>query len=154
VNVRSSEEQERARNLIMAGLDDELSSEEQAELERLLAGDDRLRKEWERFKRVKEVTATMSYREPPEEVWGDHWTSVYNRMERGLGWLLVSAGALVLFGWVAWHWVHAILAESGLPGYIKVSIFAVVFGGAILLVSVIREKWFTRRSDPYKEVQR
>jgi len=139
---------------MMAALDDELSGDEREQLDRLMANDERLRAEWERFERVKEVTREMSYKEPPEEVWEGYWTSVYNRAERGLGWSLVSAGALVLFGYGAWHWVQAILAESGIPGFLKIAIFAVVFGGTILLVSVVREKLFTRSRDRYKEIHR
>jgi hypothetical protein len=138
----------------MAGLDGELSSQEQAELDRLLADDDRLQAEWERFRRVKEVTETMSYREPPPEIWEDYWTVVYNRLERGLGWILVSVAALVLFGYGAWHAIEAILADSGLPGFVKIAIFALVLGAAILFVSVAREKLFTRKRDAYSEIQR
>ncbi len=96
----------------------------------------------------------MSYLEPPPEIWDDYWTSVYNRLERGLGWILVSAGALVLFAYGAWHWLEAVLADSGMPGPVKIAIFALVVGGAILFVSVVREKLLLRRRDPYREVQR
>ncbi len=139
---------------MMAALDDELSSNEREQLDRLLANDGRLRSEWERFERVKEVTREMSYKEPPEEVWEGYWASVYNRAERGLGWSLVSAGTLVLFGYGVWHAVEAVLADSGVPGFLKIAIFAVAFGGTILLLSVVREKLFTRLRDRYKEIQR
>ena len=145
--------QERARFLMMAALDGELRNADRGELDELLA-DPELRAEWERMSRVKEVTETMSYREPPEEVWENYWTSVYSRVERGIGWLLVSLGSLVLFGWWAWGWVHEVLADTSLPGFIKIAIFAVAMGGAILFVSVVREKFFVRRKDRYGEVLR
>jgi hypothetical protein len=34
------------------------------------------------------------------------------------------------------------------------AIYAALLGLAVLLLSVIREKLFVRRSDPYKEIQR
>jgi len=37
---------------------------------------------------------------------------------------------------------------------IKIAIFAGVLGGGILFFSVIREKWFARKRDAYKEVLR
>jgi len=154
VNAQRTEPEERARQLMMAGLDGELSGNERAELDRLLAADEALGREWQRFKRVREVTASMRYSEPPAEVWEDYWTSVYSRTERRLGWLLMTSGLTVVFGWAAWHWIEMLLRDSSLPGYIRVAIFAIVFGLVILLVSVAREKFFVRRHDPYKEIQR
>ena len=145
---------ERARNLMMASLDGELSDDERVELERWIEDDPKIREEWQRLCKVKEVTATMSYREPPEEVWEHYWISVYNRMERSAGWVLISIGALVIAGYGMWPWVQYLLADSGLPWFMKVAIFAVVMGLIVLAVSVIREKLFTGRRDPYKEVQR
>jgi hypothetical protein len=140
--------------MMMAALDDELSSQELAELERLLAEDAGLREEWDRLGKVKEATGEMKYVEPPEEVWDNYWVSVYNRLERGIGWVLISLGTLVLIGWAAWHAVGALLADSGLPAFIKVALFVAIMGAAILLISVVREKLFTRRGDRYKGVQR
>jgi anti-sigma factor RsiW len=140
--------------MMMAALDGELPSQERAELERLLEEDAGLREEWSRLEKVKEATKEMKYVEPPDEVWDNYWVSVYNRLERGVGWVLISIGALVLIGWAAWHAVGALLAETDLPGFIKVAVFVVIMGALILLVSVIREKLFTRRSDRYKGVQR
>lgn len=150
----SEQHSERARALMMAALDNELSSVEQAELERLLSSDKDLNREWDRLRAVKEVTKTMTFREPPEEVWDTYWVSVYNRTERGLGWILLSVGLLVLYGYGIWHWINALLSDESIPGFVRLALFAVMLGGAILLVSVIREKWFTGRKDPYKEVQR
>jgi ferric-dicitrate binding protein FerR (iron transport regulator) len=139
---------------MMAALDGELSSVEQVELDRMLSTHEDLRKEWERLKTVKEVTGTMTFREPPEEVWDRYWDSIYRRAERGLGWVLLSAGLIVAFAWAGWHVVQAILADAEMPSGVKLAIFAIVLGGAILFLSVVRERWFTRRHDPYREVQR
>ena len=62
--------------------------------------------------------------------------------------------ATVLFGWAGWHAVDAILTDTELPPLIKIAIFVGALGGAILFFSVIREKWFTRKKDAYKEVLR
>ena len=151
---RHDEHSERAHALMMAALDSELSSAERAELERLLAADESLQKEWEKLKTVKEVTKTMTFREPPEEVWETYWDSVYRRVERGLAWLFISLGLTTLFAWGCWLAVDAILADAEIPWWIKIAIFAASLGGGILFISVIREKWFTRKRDTYKEVLR
>ena len=147
-------DREHARHLMMAALDGEIDPAQQAELDRILETDDDLRREWNRLTRVKEVTDTMTYRKPPEEVWGIYWASVYNRFERGIGWLLVSIGATVLLTFGVWQFIQELMADSSIPIFIKLAILLVIAGGALLLVSVLREKLFTRSRDPYKEVQR
>lgn len=145
---------DRVRQRMMAALDGELSRQQRAELERELASDPGLRAEWERMSKVKEATHSMSYRQPPEETWDHYFESVYNRMERGLGWILVSFGALVLTGYGLWEFVHRLLVDTSVPAAIKIALFALLFGGAILLVSVIRERLFVGRTDPYREIKR
>jgi hypothetical protein len=154
VSEHQDKHSERARALLMKALDDELSSVEQVELKKMLAADGGLRAEWERLKAVKEVTGTMTFREPPKEVWDTYWVSVYNRAERSIGWLFLSLGLTVLFAWAGWHMVDAIFTETQIPGWIKLAIFGALLGGGILFWSVAREKWFARRHDRYKEVQR
>lgn len=150
----SEQHSERARALMMAALDNELSSVEQAELERLLSSDKDLNREWDRLRAVKEVTRTMTFREPPEEVWDTYWVSVYNRAERSLGWLLISVGLIAVMAWAGWQWVDALLAEAEIPMWVKLAVFATVLGGGIVFFSVVRERWFTRKHDTYKEVKR
>jgi len=139
---------------MMAELDGELSTQQREEFDRLLAGDETLRNEWDKLRQVKEVTDTMGYREPPEEIWEGYWSSVYNRFERGVGWILASVGGLLVGGWGIWKGVHELLMDTGLPAFFKFGLFAMLFGGLILLFSVVREKWFTHVRDPYKEIQR
>jgi len=154
VSGENQERREQVRRRMMAALDGELSGDERAALDRALAEDNELRGEWERLERVKEATEEMRYREPPEETWEHYWVSVYNRLERGFGWVLISIGALVLIGYGTWHALGALLGDSAIPEFIKLAIFAALLGTLILLFSVIREKLFVRRGDRYKEVQR
>ena len=91
---------------------------------------------------------------PPEEQWDHYWRSVYNRIERGIGWTLASVGAAVLIGYGLWHAIQGLLADTGMPEILKLAIFALLAGAAVLLISTIREKLFTYRNDRYKEVER
>jgi len=138
----------------MSGLDGELSAEEREELERLLEADSRLREEWDRLSRLKEVTQSMALRKPPDEVWEDYWASVYSRLERGVGWILVSVGGIVLVSYGAWQGVQSLIADTDMPWFLKGAILAVTIGLVVLFVSVLREKLFTWSRDPYKDVQR
>ena len=145
---------EEARRLMMAALDGEINPDQRRQLDQLLADYPDLGEDWERMNRVKEVTISMSYREPPEEIWQEYWVSVYNRCERGVGWLIMTLSAVVVLSWVAWEVIAAMFADSTMPFALKLAVLGVAVGAIILLVSVAREKWFIRRKDPYREVIR
>jgi len=144
----------RVRELLMLALDDELEATDRAELERLLSDDPELREEWNRLSRLKEVTANMKLRNPPEEMWSGYWNSVYSRFERGLAWILVSVGAIVFGSWGAWEVARDLMADNDLPTVVKWSILALIVGLVMLLVSVLRHRIFVSQSDPYKEIER
>jgi anti-sigma factor RsiW len=145
---------ERARHLMMAALDGELSATDHTELERLLDGDPALAAEWRQLQRVREVTKAMSMREPTQEVWEGYWMGVYRRLERGIAWILVSVGAIVLLSWWAWEGLDKLWKDQALPTIVRVGAFAVIAGLVILVVSVVREKLVMRKTDPYKDVVR
>jgi hypothetical protein len=153
--MREPVDRDRARALMMAALDDEISDTERAELKALIASAPDLDAEWHRLTRVKEVTSGLTLQPLPEELWDRYWASTYARVERGLAWILVSAGAIVLTAYAVWQAVSAFLADTGEPLFVRVAIAAVAVGGTILLLSVVREKFWLSRRDPYqKEITR
>jgi hypothetical protein len=145
---------DRTKELLMRALDDELSPEERSELDLLLADDPILRAERERLGRLKEVTGEMKLRNPPEQLWDDYWNSAYSRMERGIGWILVSFGVIVVGGWATWQFVTELIADTEMPPLIKAGILAGSLGLVILTVSVLRQRLFVRKTDPYKDIVR
>jgi len=145
---------ERARRLMMGALDGELSSSDETELKRLLEYDPALEVEWRQLKRLKEVTNTMSLRQPSQEVWEGYWMGVYRRFERGVAWILVSLGAVVLLSWGAWEGLQELWKDQELPMLVKAGSLALIAGFVVLLVSVVREKFVVRQHDPYKDVIR
>lgn len=154
---RSRDAEERLdpdRELLVAALDDELGPEERRDLRRRLDEDPELRREWETMRQVKEATQRVSRREPPAEVWDRYWDGVYRRVERGLGWLLVSIGAILVLVYGAFEAADELLADPSLPGFVKVGVVALAVGLAVLVVSVAREKIFVWKRDPYKDVRR
>jgi hypothetical protein len=76
------------------------------------------------------------------------------RLERGFAWVLVSLGTVVLLAWGIWQAVLEITADTDIPGLIKWALAVLFIGLAALLVSVVREKLFVRKNDPYKDIQR
>ena len=150
----SETQRERHQQLMMASLDGELAEGERAELDRALEDDDALRAEWDSLQELQEVTRMTRILTPSDEIWGGYWESVYNRLERGAGWLLAGIGGLVLALYGLWTWLQTILADSSLPGLVKVAIFCLVAGLLLLALSALRERIFTHRHDPYKEIER
>jgi ferric-dicitrate binding protein FerR (iron transport regulator) len=155
VTENASAVRERARVLMMAALDDEISPEERRELDGLTAGSPELRDEWRRLSRVKEVTTGMTLNTLPEETWDRYWVSVYARAERGVAWALLSAGAVVLIAYGLWHAVGALMTDPSSPAFVRIALVAILTGGAILVLSVVRERLAMWRRDPYsKEIVR
>lgn len=150
----SVQPKDRLRQLMMAAVDEEISAPERAELDAALADDAGLRNEWEAFRRLREVTGSMTTREPPSEVWDSYWEDVYRRFERGIGWILASVGAIVVTTWGAWMWVRELMSDAEIPTFIRWSVLALSAGLVILFVSVARERWFVRKTDPYKDLIR
>ena len=145
---------ERQVVLMMRALDDELTVEECAEFDSWLAREPESLEEWKRLSRAREVMMGMKLRNPPEEVWDGYWTSVYSRVERGVAWLLVSVGAIIVGGWAIWKWIGALLQDTATPAPVRYSMIALFIGLLILLVSVARHRFNVRKSDPYKDIQR
>jgi ferric-dicitrate binding protein FerR (iron transport regulator) len=141
-------------NQLMRALDGEIDTAERAAFEARLADDPDLREEWRRLSRAREATMGLKLRRPPEEVWDGYWTSVYSRTERGLGWILVSLGAIVVGGWAVWTWVGALLADTSTPLIVRFGMIAMFMGVVILAVSVVRHRINVLRTDPYKDIQR
>ena len=52
------------------------------------AVDPELRREEREYRRLGRLTDEIDFIEPTETEWRAHWSSIYNRVERGIGWLL------------------------------------------------------------------
>ena len=66
----------------------------------------------------------------------------------------LGQGTIVVAAYGVWRWCEALWADAQVPLFLKLAIMAAAVGAIVLIVSVIREKLFTHRRDPYSEVQR
>ncbi len=144
----------RSRELMMRALDDEISAGEWKEFEDLLNSDDSLRHEWQALQSVTENTRSVGLEKPPDELWEGYMDSVYRRVERGIGWILLSIGAIVLISYGLWQKIQEMLGEVTLPWYVKGGALALLAGIVILAVSVVREKYLAFKNDPFRDVER
>lgn len=141
--------------LLMGAVDGELTEQEQFEFDQLILKHPELKKEMQQYQKIKEVTQTMKFKQPHTEVWDKYWLNIYNRIERGIAWIIFSIGCMILITYGLFKAVESIIAEPQLEIIIKIGILAVIAGVVILLVSVARERLFIKKTDRYsKEVQR
>lgn len=147
-------ERERFEMLLTSAIDGELSPEQRLEFEEYVERYPECRKEWEQYTHLKEVTRAMKFKNPPEEVWDRYWMNVYPRIERGIGWILLSIGCIILLTYGGFKAIESIIADPQLEGIVKIGLLAAIGGLVAVFVSVVREKLFTRKADKYREVQR
>lgn len=145
---------ERHRELLAGYVDGELSEKEREAFEKELATSAELRAELEEFRKLKEVTAGMKYADLPDEVWENYWSNLYRKTERGLGWILISLGAVILLSFGLFEAFSALYANPDNPLWLKVGVSGAALGAVILLVSFARERIFAYNRERYREVDR
>jgi anti-sigma factor RsiW len=142
------------RPYVSAYLDEELEPEELRAFEEELAHDPELLEEVEVMRKMKSVMSGMRLKALPDSAWDGYREQTYNRLERRVGWILLSIGAMVLLGYGIYELILFLVSGTELAWWIRVAIGALCAGFAVLLVSVIRERLFVWRRDPYREVKR
>jgi predicted anti-sigma-YlaC factor YlaD len=141
--------------LMMRYMDNEITEKEKKEFETHLEDCAECREELKELSKVQEVMENMQYKKPPDEMWKMYWAKVYNRLERGLGWILTSVGAIILIVYGGFKWVENLIQDPGVALIAKIGILTAIVGLAILFVSVLRERIFVSKTDRYsKEVDK
>ena len=139
--------------LLSAYVDGELDAADLVRVEAHLATSAEARDEVERLRAFNRLTAGLRLREAPPEDWESFWRNLYNRSERSLGWVLVIAGVAVVGLWGLLQVTLAVLATD-LPIVVKGGLLAAAVGLLVLLISVLRERLFTRRRTRYDDIVR
>ena len=96
----------------------------------------------------------MKFNKLPEVYWDEYWTHVYNRIERGLSWIFVSIGLIILLGYGSYQVMQDFYLNSDEPVLIKMGVGLLTAGMIILFISVLREKLMIRKVDKYRSVER
>jgi predicted anti-sigma-YlaC factor YlaD len=145
---------QRIKELISSFYDGELDEEQKKLVHSHLEECSECRKEFEEMGRFEEVMSQMALKKPPKEAWQMYWTSVYNRLERGIGWILFSIGAIILLFFGGYKLVEGIIQDASVPLILKIGILSVLGGLIVLLVSLLREQLFVRKRERYKEIEK
>jgi predicted anti-sigma-YlaC factor YlaD len=140
--------------LLMGYLDSELTEIEVLRMEQHLENCAECRIELEEFRRLKEVTQNMRVVTPDARSWEEYWSHVYNRLERRIGWIVISLGAILVTSYGIYSLIAKFLLRSDIPIVVRIGIVALVVGFCTLLISVIRERIFMARMDKYERIKR
>ncbi len=146
--------QDSFKPLLMGYLDAELGEEDARRVEEHLRECPDCSSEFSEFRRLKEVTQTMRLVAPDERYWQAYWSSVYNRLERKVGWILTSVGAIVLAAYGLYYLLFKVLFHNGVSVVVRIGTLALIIGFCTLLISVLRERIFLAKSDKYERVKR
>jgi hypothetical protein len=142
------------RELLAGYIDGELSEDEKKAFEEQLRSNPQLGAELEEFRKLKEVTGMMRYADLPDEVWEGYWQNLYRKLERGVGWMLFSIGAIILLCFGLYHFFRELFYDPEVPMLVRISVTALSIGAVILLVSFVRERLFAYHRDRYGKVIR
>lgn len=151
----TSMKDEEIQQLMMKIVDGIASPEEERAFADAIRGIEKWESELRAFKKIKEVTENMQFKELPDSYWDGYWKGIYRRTERTFAWILMSVGLMILLGFSAYMGLSQFYADPGISPAVKVGVSAVTLGGIIMIVSIARERLFARKHERYeKEVER
>lgn len=147
-------EHKKIKELISSYHDGELDNKQRQQVEEHLNQCVECQREHEEMGKLEEVMKKMQLRKPHKEMWEIYWTSIYNRLERRLGWIFLSIGAMILLFFGGYKAVEGIIQDTSTPLLLKIGILTLLGGVVILLVSLLREQIFVYKRERYKEVEK
>lgn len=138
----------------LSGLvDGELDIRQKEIVEDHIVSCDNCREEYSRLLKLKEVTSDMKHYDLPDQLMAGYWQGIYRRTERGFGWIFLSIGAILLITFAAWQLLNGFFLDPTVPVFLKAGLGFLLCGLIILLISIIRERLFSKKHDRYDEVE-
>ncbi len=145
---------EEIKILLPAYLEGELDNSNKKLVEAHLKECTECKKECAELNQLEEVLNKMELKKPSKDIWEVYWSSVYNRLERGIGWIFLSIGLILLIFMGAYPAVADFINDPDNPLLMKVGLLTFMGGGIIVFVSILREQLFFRKKERYKDIKR
>ena len=141
--------------LLTGYVDRELSDDQRRRVETHLRQCADCSRQLDELVSIKERLTMIKFKEPSDLELQRYWGGVYNRLERGLGWILVSLGAIIVLSLGAIEMIREMLGDPEVPLLLTIGVVSLIIGGVTLFVSVFRERLSVKKTDKYsREVQR
>jgi hypothetical protein len=140
---------ERFQNEGMRLLDGEITEAEKAAYLEHVEQCEHCTAELKDLGRIVELTNEMQLRQPDVTYWDNYWKGIYRRLERGVGFLFMMIGivGVLLFA------LYKIVTSPGFLSFPGIAGGLIIVGFIILFLSVVRERYHERKTDPYREVK-
>ncbi|MBD3414738.1 MAG: hypothetical protein GF421_09950 [Candidatus Aminicenantes bacterium] len=145
---------EKIKKLISLYHDGELDEQKKKRVEQHLKECRDCQKEFVEMKQLEDVMNKMELKKPSKEAWETYEASVYNRLERKVGWIFLSIGAMILLFFGGYKLIEGLIKDPGSPLVLKIGILVALAGVVILVVSLAREQLFSYKSERYKEIEK
>ncbi len=144
------------KKMLLTGyIDGELTETQQGDLQEHLDCCPNCRQELAQLKSLSEELAMLKFYEPTDAELERYWSGVYNRLERGLGWVFFSIGSIVLLSYGSFKMIEQLIADPTVALAVKIGTVALMLGLVMLFISILRERLQVRRADKYsKEIER
>ena len=147
-------DKDKIREWLMASIDGEIEPSEEDQLRKILLSDPKWMQEYQELKSLKKMTSKASMKQPKPELWDTYKHTLFTKMERGIGWILFTLGALILLFYGAWSALSEILTDPELVWWLKAAVISGTAGLIILIVSFVREKLYLDKHERYKDIIR
>ena len=148
--MNAREECEKYLELLNRFIDGETSEEEKDGLKAHLSKCGKCQMELEKYKKLKELTGSLKFVSPPEELWEEYPKDVLARLERGLGKTILCASLLLIIIYAA----VKLARSASVPLIVKIALIGLASGFLMLLFSVYRQRRKEEKTDKYKEIKR
>lgn len=140
--------------LLSGFMDGQLTAEQERQLLDHVDHCPRCSRELAELRHLEGLMKRVSLPRLPDEAWDTHWKQLYNRLERGAGYVIAGLGAMLLLFYGAWELCRDWLSKADVPIVLRGGCALITLGLIVLTVSTVREKMLTYRYDRYKEIRR
>ena len=142
-----------ARVLLMGFIDGELSADEARRMEDHLAICPECRGELATYQQIGRAADSLAKEEPLVNT-DLAWERIYDRIARGAGWLLLWVGITLMAGWGLWVLGAEFLVDPEVPLVVRLGVGTFTLGSLLLLINILRERLYRRKTERYDEVVR
>ncbi len=136
-----------APELLMRYLDGELTPEERARVDAMLADATEVQRDLVVYRHIHRDLSELRFHTGGGQ--RSVWDRVHNRLTRPMGWIFFCTGVAAWLVYGAWVYL-----SSATPSWEKAMSSAVVIGVLLLFASVIHERYREWLTDPYRDVER